>query len=212
MYININEKNKLEIDVCLAMETYQYKDKNRINNYNELVNHIDEAKKVIFQKDNEYTDYIKYMNRVREKFKNNQSLLSGTKIFICVSSKIEQIKIGNETYDYFSIEYCIKFSKNGKMILKNIRSYYTTRVEKPVEYYFRYSIIADFIKCHIGGKFDLHNYEKMLCGVGEYINNIKYNAGTVFNLESDYEYEFVDRLKKWHRINKLKQIYYHEGI
>ena len=52
----------------------------------------------------------------------------------------------------------------------------------------------------------------MLCEVGEYIDNIKHNAGTVFNLESDYEYEFVDRLKKWHKINKLKQIYYLEGI
>lgn len=212
MYININEKNKLEIDLCLAMETYQYKEKNKINNYDELVNHIDEAKKVIFKKDNEYTDYIKYMNRVRGKFEKNQNLLRGTKIFICVSSKIEPIKIRNETYNYFSIEYCIKFGKNSKMILKNIKSYYTTRIRKQVEYRFRYSIIADFMTGYIGGKFDLHNYKNMLCGVGEYINNIKYNAGMTFNLESDYEYEFVDRLKKWHKINKLKQFYYHEGI
>lgn len=212
MYININEKNKLEVDVCLAMETYQYKEKNKINNYDELVNHIDEAKKVIFQKDNEYTDYIKYMNRVREKFEKNQNLLRGTKIFICVSSKIEPIKIGNETYNYFSIEYCIKFGKNGKMILKDIKSYYTTEYKKQIEYHFRYSIITDFMMCYIGNKFDLHNYKNMLYGVGEYINNIKYNAGTIFNLESDYEYEFVDRLKKWYKINKLKQFYYHEGI
>ncbi len=97
------KKNKLEIDLCLAMETYKYKDKNRINNYDELVNHIDEAKKFIFRKqDNEYnTSYIEYMNRVREKFKKNQSLLRGTKIFICVFSKIEPIKIRNVTYNTF---------------------------------------------------------------------------------------------------------------
>lgn len=214
MYININEKNKLDVEMYLIMETYKYKDKNKINNYDELVKHIDEAKKDIFKKQNdEYnTSYIEYMNRVREKFKKNQSLLRGTKIFICVFSKIEPIKIGNETYNCFSIEYCIKFGKNGKMILKDIKSYYTTRMGKQVEYYFRYSIITDFLKKYIGDKFDLHNYKNMLCEVGEYINNIKYNAGTVFNLESDYEYEFVDRLKKWHKINKLKQIYYHEGI
>lgn len=212
MYININEKNKLEVDVCLAMEMYKYKEKNRINNYDELVNHIDKAKKVIFEKDNEYTDYIKYMNRVRGKFEKNQNLLRGTKIFICVFSKIEPIKIENATYNAFSIEYCIKFGKNGKMILKNIKSYYTTEYKKQVEYHFRYSVITDFMMCYIGNKFDLHNYKNMLYGVGEYINNIKYNAGTIFNLESDYEYEFVDRLKKWHKINKLKQFYYHEGI
>lgn len=212
MYININEKNKLEVDVCLAMEMYKYKEKNRINNYDELVNHIDKAKKVIFEKDNKYTDYIKYMNRVRGKFEKNQNLLRGTKIFICVFSKIEPIKIENATYNAFSIEYCIKFGKNGKMILKNIKSYYTTEYKKQVEYHFRYSVITDFMMCYIGNKFDLHNYKNMLYGVGEYINNIKYNAGTIFNLESDYEYEFVDRLKKWHKINKLKQFYYHEGI
>lgn len=214
MYININEKNKLEIDLCLAMETYQYHNKNRINNYDELVKHIYEAKKVIFEKEDNVCnlDCVAYRNRVREKFEKNQNLLRGTKIFICVSSKIEPIKIRKETYNYFSIEYCIKFGKNSKMILKNIKSYYTTRIRKQVEYRFRYSIIADFMTGYIGGKFDLHNYKNMLCGVGEYINNIKYNTGTIFNLESDYEYEFVDRLKKWHKINKLKQIYYHEGI
>lgn len=94
------------------------------------------------------------------------------------------------------------------MILKNIKSYYTTEYKKQVEYHFRYSVITDFMMCYIGNKFDLHNYKNMLYGVGEYINNIKYNAGTIFNLESDYEYEFVDRLKKWHKINKLKQFYY----
>ncbi len=96
--------------------------------------------------------------------------------------------------------------------MKDIKSYYTTEYEKPVKYHFGYSIIADFLKKYIGDKFDLHNYKNMLCEVGEYIDNIKHNAGTVFNLESDYEYEFVDRLKKWHKINKLKQIYYLEGI